>query len=171
MVNMFNKNKHVYVGVSACLLGHKVRYDGQTKPNSFVIDVLSNVFELDAICPEVEAGLGLPRPPVQLVSSGQGLRMLGVDNPLLDVTDQISEYSRLKVESLSHLSAYVFKARSPSCGLHSPLLPEGRSAGLFAKALRIRWPDLPVIEESGLEGMVDQQAFIRKVQAYAKQRE
>jgi len=168
--NMFNKSKHVSVGVSACLLGQRVRYDGATKSHDFVVDVLSHVFELEAICPEVEAGLGLPRPPVQLVLVEQEIKMIGVDNARLDVTEAINKYSQSKIEMLGCLRGYIFKARSPSCGLMSPLLPSGQSPGLFAKALMARWPGLPCVEEDALNSEHGQQVFVERVLAYAAQR-
>ncbi len=171
MGDMFNKNKHVYVGVSACLLGQRVRYDGATKSHDFVADVLSRIFELEAICPEVEAGLGTPRPPVQLVVLEKEVKMLGVEDTFLDVTERINEYSILKVESLSHLRGYVFKARSPSCGLASRLSGalHAQTPGLFAKALMSKWPNMPVVEEGELDGVDGQKKFIQRVKDYAEQ--
>ncbi|NNL07096.1 MAG: DUF523 domain-containing protein, partial [Gammaproteobacteria bacterium] len=80
------------IGVSRCLLGHAVRYDGESKPHSVVIDQLVKLFELVPVCPEVEAGLSVPRPPVQLSGSIDHPRVTGREDPELDVTVPMLAY-------------------------------------------------------------------------------
>ena len=80
------------VGVSRCLLGDAVRYDGQSKPDLIVIEQLSKIFELIPVCPEVEAGLPVPRPPVQLSGSIDKPRITGRNDPQLDITDMMQAY-------------------------------------------------------------------------------
>ena len=89
------KNKPL-VGVSQCLLGDAVRYDGQSKGNKIVLEKLSNLFELVPVCPEVEAGLGIPRPPVQLTGSINKPKLTGRDNSSVDVTDIMEKYCKQK---------------------------------------------------------------------------
>ena len=162
------------VGVSRCLLGDAVRYDGDSKPHRVVIEQLSEIFELIPVCPEVEAGLGVPRPPVQLTGSIGQPSMTGRDDPNLDVSDQMQCYCNIRPAELEHLCGFVFKSRSPSCGLHSaPVFVEGEcvtesSRGLFARAMTERYRLLPAIEENELENRGRYQQFIDEVSGYFK---
>jgi len=152
-----NKNLKPLVGVSQCLLGDTVRYDGQSKANAIVLEKLNKIFTLIPVCPEVEAGLSIPRPPVQLTGSIKNPKLTGRDNPGIDVTDIMQQYCRTKPAELKHLSGFIFKSRSPSCGLNStPVYINGQcisetSRGIFAKSLYENYPDLAVIEDSDLE--------------------
>ncbi len=150
-------NNKPRLGVSQCLLGDPVRYDAASKPSSVVIDSLATMFELIPVCPEVEAGMSVPRPPVQLTGNIAQPRMTGRDDPGLDVTGQIIEFAKRRLPALEHIHGFVFKSRSPSCGLNStPVFIDGvcvteSSRGLFARALCQHYPDLPVIEDSELD--------------------
>ena len=152
-----NKNNLAKVGVSRCLLGDAVRYDGQSKPNAIVIEKLGKMFELVPVCPEVEAGLSIPRPPVQITGSIENPKLTGRDDPDLDITDIMSQYCNTKSAELKHLSAFIFKSHSPSCGLNStPVFVAGwcvskTARGMFAKKLCETYPDLVVIEDDDLE--------------------
>ena len=160
------------VGVSRCLLGHAVRYDGDAKANSIVIEQLGDLFELVPVCPEVEAGLSVPRPPVQLSGSIDHPHLSGRDDPALDVTDIMLAYCNSRPAELDQLSGFVFKSRSPSCGLDStPVFIDGEcvtetSTGLFARAMTALYPELPVIEESDLEAKDKYKQFIDDVCQY-----
>jgi uncharacterized protein YbbK (DUF523 family) len=164
------------VGVSRCLLGHAVRYDGDSRPHNIVIEQLSELFELVPVCPEVEAGLGVPRPPVQLTGSIEQPRMTGRNDPDLDVSDQIYRYCATRPLELEQLCGFVFKSRSPSCGLYStPVFINGNcitesSRGLLARAMTSRYTQLPVIEETELENRVRYQRFVDEVLEYRKTR-
>lgn len=165
---MSNKIK---IGVSQCLLGDAVRYDGESKPNIIVIDELSKLFELIAVCPEVEAGLSIPRPAVQLTGDPANPRLTGRDNPDIDVTDLMLSYCRQKPQTLSDLCGFIFKSRSPSCGLNStPVFIKNEcltetSRGVFARAMCAHYPDLPVIDDTELENGLD--SFVGAVKLYA----
>jgi uncharacterized protein YbbK (DUF523 family) len=106
------------VGISACLLGEAVRYDGGHKRDAVLIDALGRRVEWVAVCPEVEIGLGTPREPIQLVWSGDVTRLRAVATGV-DLTERMSQYAGMRVAALAkqNLSGYVFKARSPSCGV------------------------------------------------------
>ena len=149
----------IKIGVSACLLGEPVRYDGADKRNSIVTDRLCKQFECVPICPEIAIGLGAPRPPVQLVKTDTGIRALGRDDPNIDITDRLVEYSTQG--NLNHLSGFVLKSRSPSCGVGSTPLFDinhqqiGLFNGLFAEALLRNDVTIPVIEDSELEDELD----------------
>jgi len=166
---MHNKPK---VAVSRCLLGHAVRYDGDSTANAVVIEQLGDLFELVPVCPEVEAGLSVPRPPVQLTGSIDHPRITGRDQPDLDVTETMRRYCDSRPAELNHVCGFVFKSRSPSCGLNStPVFIKGEcvtetSRGLFARALASTFPALPVIEELDLEVMDKYKQFSDDVFQY-----
>jgi len=133
-----------------------VRYDGQSKANIIVIEKLNKLFKLIPICPEVAAGLSVPRPPVQLTGSIENPKLIGRDDPAIDITDIMQTYCRTKVTELNNLSGFILKSRSPSCGLSStPVYIDGHCVsktgrGIFAKNLCETYLELPVIEDSEL---------------------
>jgi uncharacterized protein YbbK (DUF523 family) len=160
------------VGVSRCLLGHAVRYDGDSKASVIVIEQLGKLFELVPVCPEIEAGLAVPRPPVQLSGSMDHPRVRGRDNAQLDVTELMQAYCSTRPAELQSLCGFVFKSRSPSCGLNStPVFVDGisiteNSRGVFARAMTAAYPELPVIEASELETGNSCEQFIDSVVRY-----
>jgi uncharacterized protein YbbK (DUF523 family) len=162
-------NENPLVGVSRCLLGDAVRYDGGSKINHVVIDKLSKIFTLIPVCPEVEAGLAIPRPPVQLTGNIENPRLTGRDDPSIDVTGIMQRYCQSRPFELKHLKGFIFKSRSPSCGLNStPVFVDGQcvtenSRGIFAKSLSDHYPDLPLIEDTELETNAKLNSFIQAV--------
>ena len=162
-------NNKPLVGVSRCLLGDAVRYDGKSKANKIVLEKLGQLFELVAVCPEVEAGLSIPRPPVQLTGSIENPKLTGRDNPSIDITDIMQRYCDTKPAELKHLSGFIFKSRSPSCGFNNtPVFINGQrvtetSRGLFARSLCETYPDLAAIEDTELEDQSLLDRFIRSV--------
>ncbi|MEE8482012.1 MAG: DUF523 domain-containing protein, partial [Acidiferrobacterales bacterium] len=105
----------ISVAISACLLGEPVRYDGSDKLQSQLVNRLRQYFELMPLCPEVVIGMGVPRPPIQLVFDGTGIRARSVEGTLHDVTDLLANLGREIAISRVELCGYVLKARSPSC--------------------------------------------------------
>ena len=163
------------VGVSACLLGHQVRYDGGHKRNAFLFGELEKHLEYIPICPETAIGLGIPRPPIRLVGDYADPRVLGVADPSLDVTRKLTEYAETQVATLSHLSGFVLKKDSPSCGMERVKVydPAGGSAvrkgtGAFARVLMQRLPLLPVEEEGRLNDAVLRENFINRIYVYQR---
>ncbi len=160
------------LGVSQCLLGDRVRYDAASKAHAVVLGELAERFELIAICPEVEAGLGIPRPAVQLSGDIEQPRLTGRDQPELDISERMASYTTEKLPTLAGLDGYVFKSRSPSCGLNSsPVFIAGRcvtetSRGVFARAVCQQYPALPVIEDSELDSPTRLASFIDAVHAH-----
>ena len=158
------------VGVSQCLLGDAVRYDGQSKPCAIVIEKLAERFELIPICPEVEAGLSIPRPPVQLTGSIEQPRLIGRDNPAIDITELMHAYCQKKIPKLHELRGFVLKSRSPSCGFNStPVFIDGqlateKASGVFARSLCAAFPDLAIIEETQLGSSIVLKKFIGDIQ-------
>ncbi len=160
------------IGISQCLLGDAVRYDGQSKANQIILQQLAPIFELIPVCPEVEAGLSVPRPPVQLTGSIENPRLTGRDDPSIDVTDIMRRYCETKPAKLAQLCGFIFKNRSPSCGLNStPVFINDRCVtetgrGVFAQAMLSNNPVLPVIEDSALNE-TSIKNFIHKVHNFA----
>jgi uncharacterized protein YbbK (DUF523 family) len=171
------------VGISRCLLGDAVRYDGGHKRDSLLISTIGSVVEWVPVCPEVEAGLGTPREPIDLVATHDGVqagkarvRLLGVRSRT-DWTAAISTYAAARVEQLRDqtLDGYVLKADSPSCGLlrvpvhrENGMSRDGR--GLFAEALVRAFPDLPIEEEASLADSAVRERFIARVLAHHRLR-
>ncbi len=160
------------IGVSACLLGEPVRYDGGHKRNQILLDCLSEAYELVPICPEVAIGMGVPRPPVQLVARGAEILAVGVLDERLDVTRPLTEYGR-QIMVGTGLCGFIFKSRSPSCGLGTtPIRSEDGSDqignGLFAQQIVQAWPELPVIDEESLQQRPLRQLFLRQVDSYGQ---
>ena len=161
------------IGVSSCLLGHKVRYDGQDRKNEHVLK-LCELFHCVAICPEYAIGLGVPRAPIMIIQFDSGKRARGVENQKLDVTDPLMEYADSIFESMPNLCGYIFKARSPSCGVKStPFFSETRTdlgvtSGIYSNRIQQQFHKLPVIEDSDLKTDSDIQGFINAVNNYAK---
>ena len=161
------------IGVSACLLGERVRYDGRDKRDAWLVEILGPQIEWVAVCPEVEAGLGTPRPPMNLGRDAAGRIVLITDRVRDDVTTTMIEYSARRAGELAaaDLDGYVLKAGSPSCGLDVAV--EGsrdRGRGVFAAALTGRLPDLPVADERQLAEPSAREQFVARVFARHRQR-
>jgi len=163
------------VGVSACLLGERVRYDGGHKRDSFVADTLSRFVTFVPVCPELELGLGTPREPIRLERRPGGLRLLGVRSGT-DHTEAMEGYAAGRLDALARedLAGYVLKKDSPSCGMERVKVigrggvPSRDGRGAFAARLLERFPLLPVEEEGRLNDPVLRRSFV--VRLYAGQR-
>ncbi len=167
----------VRIGISSCLLGRKVRFDGGHKRDPFLTDTFGRFVEWVPVCPEVEAGFGTPREAMRLVDDGSRLRLLTVKTAR-DLTDTMERYARRRVDQLANenLSGYVLKKDSPSCGMarvkvYDPHnVPARTGVGLFAAALRTRHPFLPVEEEGRLVDPRIRDNFTERVFAYQRLR-
>ena len=164
------------IGVSACLLGREVRFDGQHKRDAFLVDALGPFVEFVPVCPEVEVGMSIPREPVRLVGPAKRARMIGQRSGD-DWTARMTTFSERRVNALAResLSGYVLKKDSPSCGLSRVKLypseapdaaPDRAGQGLFAAALTRAFPHLPIEEEGRLNDAHLRESFIERVFAY-----
>lgn len=159
------------VGVSACVLGHAVRFDGGHKRDAFVVDELATCMELVPYCPETAIGLPVPRPPIRLVGEDPARpRAVGVRDPSLDVTERLEAYAATVADGLGEYDGFVLKKDSPSCGMERVrLYHEGGGAatrntsGVFARVLRERLPNLPMEEEGRLNDPVLRENFVTRV--------
>ena len=131
----------IQVGISSCLLGQEVRFDGGHKRDSYITGTLSQFFDFVPVCPEAAVGLGIPRQPIRLVKTGEGVRALGTRDPSLDPTDALAEYGLATAARLTDVSGYILKNNSPSCGMervrvyNDKGMPERRGVGIFAATL------------------------------------
>ena len=163
----------VRVGISRCLLGEPVRYDGGHKRNQFLVDVLGQHVEWVPVCPEVEAGFGTPRESMRLVDDAAEPRLMAVRSHH-DHTDRMRRYAKQRLRDLQslNLSGYVFKKDSPSCGTQrvrvyardGHLLGTGK--GLFADAFQQMFPLTPIEEEGRLRDHGLRENFIERVFGY-----
>ena len=169
------------VGISRCLLGDAVRYDGGHKHNAVLLSALGALVEWIPVCPEVEAGMGTPREAIDLVESDDGVpagqarvRLLGVSSRS-DWTETVTTFAAAHVATLADLDGYVLKSDSPSCGLHGVRVQGSGGVarvgrGLFAEALVQMLPALPVEEETRLGDVAVRDEFIRRVRAHQRLR-
>ena len=167
----------IRIGISACLLGDEVRFDGGHKRDRFLTDTLGPFVEWVKVCPEVEMGLGTPRETLRLVAADGGLRLITTRSGV-DHTDAMNAWSAERVGELAdeQLSGYVLKKDSPSCGMarvkvYGLPMPERSGRGLFATALMERFPNLPVEEEGRLSDPRLRENFIERVFAYRRLRD
>jgi uncharacterized protein YbbK (DUF523 family) len=172
------KARRVRIGISACLLGREVRYDGGHKRDRSILASLGRRFELVPVCPELELGLGVPREPLRLEGGPDAPRLV-FRHSRQDITRPMNAFARRRLRDLAttDLRGFVLKSRSPSCGLervplHQPGrrgAPALRGRGLFAGALRERFPSLPVVEEQQLHDRAGREDFVRRVLAFKGQ--
>lgn len=163
----------IRIGISRCLLGDAVRFDGGHKHDRFLTETLGEYFEWIPVCPEMDAGMGVPRESVRLVSYPEGLRMEGVRSKT-DFTRPMKEYSLAKINELQNetLHGFILKKDSPSCGMERVRIYRSsgsalrQGSGLFAAELLSRFPDLPVEEEGRLHDMRLRENFIERVFAF-----
>jgi uncharacterized protein YbbK (DUF523 family) len=169
-------HRPVRLGVSACLLGENVRYDGGNKRDRFLVEILGPRVQWVPVCPEMAIGLGVPRESVRLVATKSGLRMIAPKSGK-DHTDAMETWAAAHVEELARarLSGFVLKSDSPSCGLFGVKVHRagGRTAtrdgrGLFATALVARFKLLPVEEEGRLADVKVRENFLERVFAYER---
>ncbi len=172
MANTKN-SEEIRIGVSSCLLGERVRFDGGHKRDRDLTEVLSESVQFVPVCPEVELGMGVPRNPVRLEGSPDAPRMID-EATGIDWTDRMNQYALARVcrPDLASLSGFILKERSPSCGqelvelYERPGVMSHRGIGLFARALMDRFPRLPIEEASRLSDSRLREDFLARVTAY-----
>ncbi len=166
---MTQDSSPICIGVSACLLGQEVRYDGKHKRDSFLVNVLSQYVEFIPICPEVEIGLGVPRPPINLHGELNDPRLLSQDKAI-DHTEAMKDWATQYLSTLpTNLCGFVLKSKSPSCGMfripvhHDDRTKTYEGRGLFARALTDTFPLLPVEEDGRLNDTNLRESFIQRI--------
>ncbi len=170
-------DERIRIGISTCLLGEQVRYDGGHKRDRFLTDVLGEYVDWVSVCPELEVGMGVPREAVRLVGSASKPRMVGIDSGE-DWTGRMESYAKKRVAQLGKLDlcGYILKSKSPSCGMERVKIYSGKGAaskngvGIFADAWIRGHPLIPVEEEGRLNDPVLRENFIVRVFAYHRLR-
>ncbi len=155
------------VGISTCLLGQRIRYDGGHKRDRWIVEVLSRRVTFVPVCPEVELGMGVPREPIRLEGSGRRVRLVAIESRT-DYTTPMRRFAEERIRALGKLdlSGYILKADSPSCGMervpvHGRASRPGR--GAFAAVLMDRLPELPVEDEGRLRHPAVRERFLLRV--------
>jgi len=168
----------IRVGISACLLGQEVRFDGSHKRDRYITDTLGKFFEWVPVCPEVEMGLTTPRETLRLVGEPEDPRLLFFKTGG-DITDGMKAWAKARLDALTgmDLSGYILKSDSPSCGMERVRIyratgvPSKDGVGIFARALMHRFPLLPVAEEGRLHDLALRENFVERVFCYRRWRE
>ena len=176
-ISDLTSNRKPRLGISQCLLGETVRYDGGHKRDYFLTDVLAPFVEWVPVCPEVEAGLGTPREAMHLVGAPQAPRLLTIRSNI-DHTHVLRTFSQKRIEELRHqeLDGYIFKKASPSCGLHRVKVytekgqPSKQGIGIFSGMFQNNFPLLPVEEEGRLNDASLRENFIERIFCYRRWR-
>ncbi len=156
------------VGVSACLLGQQVRYDGKDKYTPLIANELKKYCTLVAVCPEVEIGLAVPRDKIQLTQIGNSIKVLKENDPACDFTDALQDFAGSFIKKYS-LCGLVLQNKSPSCGIDNTKLFSqsgkqiGLSSGIFAKTIMDLLPNLVVIQASQLQNVSDIKQFVKRI--------
>lgn len=161
------------IGISACLLGQKVRYDGEHKLDEWMAVSLKKFVEYYPLCPEVEMGLGIPRPPVQLQKIDNEIRMVSKSNGEGHTVNARSTIDRL-IQNMPSLSGFILMKKSPSCGYErvklynkkSELIAGIHGQGLFAAELRRVFPFLPIIDSGRIQDSLHRENFLRMIFIY-----
>lgn len=159
----------ITIGVSSCLLGNRVRYDGGHKRDSYIADTLNRHFRLVAVCPEVECGMPTPREPMRLEGDPAAPRLMTIETRI-DMTGQMLAFCREKVRQLERegVCGFILKKNSPSCGLHCVQIyengiPAATGSGLFAAAVAANFRMLPMVEEDSVCDPAAREDFIQRV--------
>lgn len=162
----------IQVGISSCLLGEKVRFDGNHKHRKFITDELGKLFSYVPVCPEMAIGMGVPRAPIRLADDRRFPKAIGVYDKSYDVTMRLVNFSKNKATQLQNISGYIFKKGSPSCGMERVKIYSGKDllstqgVGLFAKEVMAANPLLPVEEEGRLNDQEIRDNFVQRVHVY-----
>jgi uncharacterized protein YbgA (DUF1722 family)/uncharacterized protein YbbK (DUF523 family) len=160
----------IRIGVSTCLMGEPVRYDGGHAHDRYVTDTLGRYVEFVPVCPELEAGLGVPREPMRLVGDPESPRLITVRTKS-DMTEVLVMWARKRVRELENegLCGFIFKSKSPSSGMERVKvysesgMPVKKGVGLFARAFMEHFPLIPVEEEGRLHDLRLRENFIERI--------
>ncbi len=169
--------KRIKIGISSCLLGRNVRYDGGHRHDLFIAGMLGRYFEWVPVCPEVECGLGIPREAMRLVDGPASLRLVTIRTGI-DHTEVMQKWTAEKLKELQreNLCGFICKSRSPSSAIGDVEIysPSGmlarKGAGIFGGAFMKHFPHVPVIDDSQLHDPVQRKIFLQKVFACYKKR-
>lgn len=165
----------IKIGISSCLLGNNVRYDGGHRHDRYITDTLGRYFAWFPVCPEVECGLGIPREAMRLVGDPENPSLVTIFTGV-DHTDGMNAWVKKKLEELEkeNLCGFIFKSKSPSSGIggvkiYTPSgMPDREGAGLFGGAFMKHFPLLPVIDEGQLHDPLLRDNFIERILVFGR---
>jgi uncharacterized protein YbbK (DUF523 family) len=168
----------IKLGISSCLLGNNVRYDGGHQHDRYITDTLGRYVEWLPVCPEVECGLGIPREAMRLVGDPENPRLMTIRTGV-DHTDGMRTWVEKKLNELEKetLCGFIFKSKSPSSGIGgvkiytSSGMPDREGTGLFGGAFMKHFPLLPVIDEGRLHDPLLRENFIERIFVYKRWQE
>ncbi len=169
----------IKIGISACLMGQQVRYDGGHRHNRFLTDTLGKYVTYVPVCPEVECGMSIPREPMRLVGDPQNPRLMTISTKK-DYTRQMTDWAGKRAMELEHedLCGFIFKSKSPSSGMlrvkvynEETGIPSHTGTGMFAGAVMKHFPLLPTEEDGRLNDPVLRENFIERIFAFSRWRE
>jgi uncharacterized protein YbgA (DUF1722 family)/uncharacterized protein YbbK (DUF523 family) len=171
-------NDKIRLGISSCLLGERVRWDGGHKLDRFLADTLGKFVEYVPVCPEVECGFEIPREPFRQVGDPDSPRLI-TSRTKIDYTDRMNRWAGKRVIELEKedLCGFIFKSRSPSSGMervkvyNEKGVPVKKGVGMFARAFMEHFPLLPVEEDGRLHDPVLRENFIERIFAFKRWRE
>ena len=171
-------NQKMRIGISTCLLGEPVRYNGGHKLDRFIVDTLGKYLEFVPVCPEVECGLPVPRETLRLVGDPENPRLV-TTHTHIDHTDRMKRWGRKRLKELEKRSliGYIFKSRSPSSGMKNVRvydrngIPNRRGSGIWARMFMDRFPLLPVEEDGRLHDDTIRENFIERLFALERWRD
>lgn len=154
----------INIAVSACLLGRNVRYDGKNKEIELIKYFDPNIYQLTGICPEVEMGLSIPRPPIEIINHGT-LKLVQVNDHTIELTNQMKTWFQNNHQNISKFSGFILKSKSPSCGNHTTphyILNDKEiiSDGMFVKLLKDNFQNLNIIDELKLQDDIHLSHFL-----------
>ncbi len=166
------------MGISTCLLGESVRYDGGHKRDRFITDTLGQFLEFVPVCPETECGLGIPRESMRLEGNPESPRLV-TTRTKIDHTERMTKWARRRVQELEQedLCGFIFKSRSPSSGMervkiyNEKGIPDNKGVGMFARAFMEHFPLLPVEEDGRLHDVRLRENFIERIFALKRWRD
>lgn len=166
------------LGISACLLGRRVRYNGGHTRDPYFTDTLGAFVEYEAVCPEVECGMPVPRETLRLVGGPENPRLL-TSKTKKDMTRQMTTWAEKRLEELARetLCGFIFKSGSPSSGMSGVKvytesgMPSKRGAGIFAAMFMKRFPQVPVEDDNRLHDPVLRENFIERIFVYKRWQE
>jgi len=169
--------QEIKIGVSSCLLGKEVRYNGGHSHDRYVTGPLGQYFAFVDVCPEVEAGFGIPRETLRLVGDPDAPRLMTTKTKK-DFTDQMQNWAKRRVMELEKedLCGFIFKKGSPSSGMERVRvysdrgMPSNRGSGMFARAFMDHFPLLPTEEDGRLNDAALRENFIERIFALRRWR-
>ncbi len=168
----------IKLGISSCLLGERVRWNGDHKLDRFLTDTLGKFVKYVPVCPEVECGFGIPREPFRQVGDPDSPRLI-TSRAKIDYTERMTEWARKRVRELEKedLCGFIFKSRSPSSGMervkvyNEKGVPVKKGVGIFARIFMEHFPLIPVEEDGRLHDPILRENFIERLFAFKRWRE